>query len=171
LYTALINAGLFRDEHPIRGIAKLKEAHPATTYLLQTEISSLLDALNGDNKRIAILCLSTGARWSEAAGLRREQITHNRVTYLKTKTHRVRSVPISGDVASAILQRETGLLFSEKDYVLFRTILREVKPDLPKGQATHVMRHTFATHFMINGGNIITLQRILGHQDISQTMR
>ncbi|MEK8345449.1 tyrosine-type recombinase/integrase, partial [Escherichia coli] len=33
-----------------------------------------------------------------------------------------------------------------------------------------VMRHTFATHFMMNGGNIVTLQRILGHATIQQTM-
>lgn len=29
--------------------------------------------------------------------------------------------------------------------------------------ALQVLRHRFATHFMVNGGNIITLQRILGH--------
>ncbi|MNT76632.1 Tyrosine recombinase XerD [compost metagenome] len=51
-----------------------------------------------------------------------------------------------------------------------RQVLREVKPDLPQGQASHVLRHTFATHFMANGGNIITLQRILGHANIQQTM-
>ncbi|WP_425256057.1 tyrosine-type recombinase/integrase [Kosakonia oryziphila] len=37
-------------------------------------------------------------------------------------------------------------------------------------QAAHALRHTFATHFMMKGGNIIVLQRILGHSDISQTM-
>ncbi|MCV4797152.1 tyrosine-type recombinase/integrase, partial [Escherichia coli] len=63
----------------------------------------------------------------------------------------------------------TGLLY-QVDYLKFREILQEVKPDLPKGQATHVMRHTFATHFMMNGGNIVTLQRILGHATIQQTM-
>lgn len=45
-----------------------------------------------------------------------------------------------------------------------------LQPDLLKGQALHVMRHTFATHFMMNGGNILTLQKILGHANIQQTM-
>jgi site-specific recombinase XerD len=31
-------------------------------------------------------------------------------------------------------------------------------------------RHTFASHFMMNGGNIIALQQILGHASIQQTM-
>lgn len=39
------------------------------------------------------------------------------------------------------------------------------------GQLTHVLRHTFATSFMMNGGNILVLQRILGHTDIKVTMR
>jgi len=42
---------------------------------------------------------------------------------------------------------------------------------LPAGQMTHVLRHTFASHFMMNGGNILVLQRILGHSDIKMTMR
>ena len=39
------------------------------------------------------------------------------------------------------------------------------------GQLTHILRHTFASHYMMQGGNILTLQRILGHGDIKMTMR
>lgn len=34
----------------------------------------------------------------------------------------------------------------------------------------HALRHTFASHFVMSGGNILALQRILGHADIGQTM-
>ena len=43
-------------------------------------------------------------------------------------------------------------------------------PDLPKGQATHVLRHTFAKDFMRKGGNILDLKAALGHSSIEQTM-
>lgn len=43
--------------------------------------------------------------------------------------------------------------------------------ELPKGQLTHVLRHTFASYFMMNGRNILVLQKILGHTDIKVTMR
>ena len=43
--------------------------------------------------------------------------------------------------------------------------------ETPTGQLTHVLRYTFASHFMMNGGNILVLQRILGHTDIKVTMR
>lgn len=34
----------------------------------------------------------------------------------------------------------------------------------------HDLRHTFASHFMMNGGNIYTFQKLLGHKDIQTTM-
>ncbi|WP_265575323.1 tyrosine-type recombinase/integrase [Shewanella sp. YLB-07] len=36
---------------------------------------------------------------------------------------------------------------------------------------THILRHTFANHFMMKGGNILVLRQILGHSDIKDTMR
>ncbi|HFP9437916.1 TPA: tyrosine-type recombinase/integrase [Klebsiella pneumoniae] len=168
MFTALIEAELFFGEHPIRGTKRLKEDTPETGYLTQGEITLLLSRLDGDNKKIAILCLSTGARWSEAARLKAEHIIQNRVTFVKTKTNKPRTVPISEEVAALIAGK--GFLFPAASYPQFRRTMKDVKPDLPDGQATHALRHSFATHFMINGGSIITLQRILGHSRIEQTM-
>ncbi|WP_408607567.1 tyrosine-type recombinase/integrase [Halovibrio salipaludis] len=53
----------------------------------------------------------------------------------------------------------------------FRRTVRRAELTLPKGQCAHILRHTFASHFMMNGGNIFPLQRILGHASISMTMR
>lgn len=43
--------------------------------------------------------------------------------------------------------------------------------NLPSGQKTHMLRHTFASPYMMNGGNILTLQRVLGHASLNMTMR
>ncbi|WP_353352308.1 tyrosine-type recombinase/integrase [Oceaniserpentilla sp. 4NH20-0058] len=43
--------------------------------------------------------------------------------------------------------------------------------ELPKGQSSHVLRYSFASHFMMNGGNILALQIIMGHSSITVTMR
>lgn len=42
---------------------------------------------------------------------------------------------------------------------------------LPDGQLSHVLRHSFASHFMQSGGNILTLQKILDHSNLLMTMR
>jgi site-specific recombinase XerD len=35
----------------------------------------------------------------------------------------------------------------------------------------HDLRHTFASHWVMNGGDIFKLQKILGHKSIQKTMR
>lgn len=52
----------------------------------------------------------------------------------------------------------------------FERSLKRAGIQLPESQSTHVLRHTFASHFMINGGNILELKDILGHSDIKMTM-
>ncbi|MGK0706244.1 phage integrase [Yokenella regensburgei] len=169
MFSTLIKLEEFRKENPCKGLEPLKEAPPAMTYLAKSEISRLLDTLTGDDRRVALLCLSTGARWGEASTLRGEQVNHGRVTFLKTKNGKKRTVPISEELEKEIKTSDTGLLF-KVDYENFCERLKQVKPDLPRGQATHVLRHTFASWFMMNGGNIIALQQILGHASIQQTM-
>lgn len=40
----------------------------------------------------------------------------------------------------------------------------------PAGQCAHILRHTYASHFIMQGGDIVTLQRILGHSTLDVTM-
>ncbi|MCO4210453.1 tyrosine-type recombinase/integrase, partial [Aeromonas hydrophila] len=170
MFSFLIEAGIYHAPHPLKGAKKLKAQPTAMSYLSQIEIRELLKRLDGDNRGLAILCLSTGARWSEAAELRAEHVINQRVMFVATKNGKTRVVPVSTDVSAQLVDGKSGRLFPNVDYLAMRQVLREVKPDLPHGQASHVLRHTFATHFMANGGNIITLQRILGHGTIQQTM-
>lgn len=34
----------------------------------------------------------------------------------------------------------------------------------------HALRHTFASHFIMAGGNLLTLQKMLGHSDVKMTL-
>lgn len=56
-------------------------------------------------------------------------------------------------------------------YGAFREAVDKSGLTLPRGQLTHVLRHTFASHFIMNGGNILVLQKILGHSSLTMTMR
>lgn len=169
MISALVDVGEFVGEHPFRAIKPLKEKIPEMSYLTTTEIEDLLSAVEGDAWRLTLLCLSTGGRWGEVTALRAEHMINNRVTFTKTKNGKTRTVPVSDEVMKAVKTKNSGLLFSV-DYGDYRQILKTVKPDLPKGQAVHVLRHTFAAHFMINGGNILALQKIMGHSSIQQSM-
>ncbi|KKF38923.1 MAG: tyrosine-type recombinase/integrase [Hafnia sp.] len=169
MFTVLISVDEFSGENPFRAIKPLKEITPEMTYLTHSEIEALLSKVSDDALRMTLLCLSTGGRWGEVLHVKAEHIQHNRVTFFKTKNGKHRTIPLSDDVITAVKTKETGMLFSV-DYAEYRKILKSVKPDLPRGQAVHVLRHTFAAHFMMNGGNILTLQKIMGHASIQQTM-
>jgi integrase len=40
----------------------------------------------------------------------------------------------------------------------------------PLPHCWHALRHTFASHFIMAGGNLLSLQKILGHSDVKVTM-
>lgn len=120
---------------------------------------------------MARLCLSTGARWGEVQALIPNRIRNGLVTFVDTKSKKNRSVPISEK-----LYIELGDHFNSYSSLsccpkTFKKAVKRANINLPDGQLTHVLRHTFASHFMMNGGNILTLQKILGHSTIVMTMR
>lgn len=169
MLSALTKLEFFNSTNPIKGLPTLKEQRAEMTFLTHEEIKKLLNSLTGDYKLVALLCLSTGARWAEAAKLKSEQVINGRVTFLETKNGKSRTVPISDELQNLLKTKPSGLLFKVV-YNTFRQRMKKVKTDLPYGQATHILRHTFASHFMMNGGNIVALQQILGHASIQQTM-
>lgn len=172
VFTVLIKNGVYHAPHPLKNLPKLKSRAPEMAFLSQEEIALLLTLLQAENDTLNVvrLCLATGARWSEAAGLTREHVIRYKVTFNNTKNGGHRTVPISEALYHAITRSEGRLLFPTANYALVRQHLKDIVPDLPDGQAVHVLRHTFASHFMMEGGNILTLQKILGHSTITQTM-
>lgn len=158
-------------DNPLSKVRALKIDEIELTYLTHDQIAALLTELDkspSSHARItARLCLATGARWGEAATLRKNQLVNNIVTYSGTKSGKNRSVPIKPELAQLISEHAPLV----NGWSTFRIAAANAGLDLPKGQLTHVLRHTFASHFMINGGNILSLQRILGHQSLTMTMR
>jgi len=124
---------------------------------------------------IAKLCLSTGARWSEAESLTIRHVKNNQVQYGDTKSGRVRAVPIDDALHKELHEHHDPKKTEDRlfgpAYGAFRDAVDRIGLDLPEGQSTHVLRHTFASHFMMNGGNILTLQKILGHANLAMTMK
>lgn len=172
VFGTLKKLGHWSYPNPIAGIPTFKVNESMVSFLYPQEIKHLLEQLSLSNSDsvliIAKICLATGARWSEAENLEGSQVTPYRITYKNTKSKKVRTVPISQELYKEI-PKKRGKLFTPCRKT-FERIVDRAGIDLPEGQCTHVLRHTFASHFMMNGGNILVLKEILGHADIKMTM-
>ncbi|MDI6433720.1 tyrosine-type recombinase/integrase [Cronobacter turicensis] len=172
VFGTLKKLGYWNLPNPIAGIPTFKVDEKMVSFLYPEEIKILLEHLSESSSTsvltVAKICLATGARWSEAENLEGAQVTPYRITYQNTKSKKVRTVPISKELYDEI-PKNRGKLFTPCRKTFERVIERS-GIHLPDGQCTHVLRHTFASHFMMNGGNILVLKEILGHSDIKMTM-
>lgn len=174
MFNELARLGEWNQPNPIGNIKQFKTDESEMTFLSDEQIKLLLDECASSNVANLLLMvkigLSTGARWSEIANLKLTQIQPYKITYTKTKGRRNRTVPITKELYNQI-PKENNTIFSGTHQNAFKRAIERTGIELPDGQLTHVLRHTFASHFMMNGGNILVLQKILGHTDIKTTMR
>lgn len=173
MFSELQRLDLWRQDCPFSNVRLIRTQTPKMAFLSNEQLLKLMHLLresHSDAWLIAKVCLSTGARWGEAQGLTLSNISRFLVHFQETKSKKPRSVPID-----PVLYHELYAVLSKRpftdSYSTFSRRLLDSGIDLPAGQRTHVLRHTFASHFMMNGGNILTLQKVLGHSSLEMTMR
>jgi len=142
----------------------------------------------------------TGMREGELAGLEWASVDfERRLITVKgsfdgpTKSGRIRHVPLLEPLvpvlrdwrlrtpgpwvfpnAAGNMRQESDRIFQE---VLHRVLDRAEFPTIQRNNRTrryvvfHDLRHTFASHWVLNGGDIFVLQKILGHHSIQMTQR
>lgn len=176
VFTELRRLGDIDYANPLDRLKPLKPQQAVVSFLSKDQIAVLVSALRAYTTfphlaLISEVCLATGARWTEAQRLTLPMIRGGAVVFANTKSKRVRSVPISADLQARLVK-----YFAKRNRFpacreAFARMIKRCEIQLPRGQCTHVLRHTFASHFMMNGGNILALKEILGHSSLNMTMR
>ena len=131
-----------------------------------------------DNTLVTLL-IDTGIRTSEAAGLRKQDIKTSTVM-VNGKTGE-REIPISEETRRLLLA-----LITDKDEYIFNGhkgplgrhgIYRIVKRCMEKAGiygpklGGHRLRHAFGKGYLVSGGDLRSLQQIMGHANITTTER
>jgi integrase len=114
VFNELGRLGEWVHGNPLEVLRQYKVQESELAFLNQDEIEQLLTACAGlkDLWLIVMLCLSTGARWSEIEKLTRSQVGIGRLTFTRTKGKKNRTVPVAGWLL-ALLPKRTGRLFGD----------------------------------------------------------
>lgn len=176
VFSELIRLGAWADKNPLASIRQIKTGQTELSFLSLEQIRQLLEecrkSTNNHTYPVALICLATGARWEEAEGLGRTAIFGGKAHFHRTKNRQSRSVPIPKAIEDIVLK--LGMPGSGRLFMSCRSAFRSAYERCgfrTPGQMTHILRHTFASHYMMAGGDILGLQRILGHSSITMTMR
>jgi len=139
------------------------------------------------NQAVLALCYGSGLRISEALSLTGRDVPLARQIQFTGKGNKVRLVPILPVVAEAVseymkvcpfqLDPEQPIFRGARGGVLRAEIVQaEVRRlrgalGLPETATPHALRHSFATHLLAGGGDLRTIQQLLGHESLSTTQR
>ncbi|WP_152597457.1 tyrosine-type recombinase/integrase [Neobacillus niacini] len=171
----------------------IKTAVDTIEALSVAEIKTLLSSFNDNtfvgyrDKVMVMVLLDTMGRISELLAMKRSNVDHKTGTIkleaMNTKTRKAREVPLSTKSLKLLKEymnesedfnEDTLFLTYDGREMLsktWRTSLHEVAgiAGIKKTVRPHVLRHTGALLYIMNGGDPFSLQKILGHSDIQMT--
>lgn len=171
----------YLTDNPLAQVRQFAVTETELAYLDKYQIDALFSSLRQSKNQhaywVARICLSTGARWIEAESLKIHQLVIKPkpgIRYLNTKNGKNRFVPVDpvflSELRMATRPDKDKRLFGSCR-AAFRYAVKRAGLEFPEQQMTHILRHTYASHFLMNGGDLFVLQRVLGHSDIKTTMR
>ncbi len=173
---------------------KLKKALPkAVAQPLALEaaahIGDLQQAHWGGLRVLALLTLidGSGLRISEALSLTRGMLEGAEMLTITGKGSKQRVVPVLPVVREAfsaylaacphVLEKSSPAFIGQKKKALNPAIFQKQvrllrdRLGLPESATPHAFRHSFATHLLSNGGDLRSIQELLGHASLSTTQR
>ena len=183
------------EKNPARSLSAGKAEHKLPEILTNKEVELLLqqpkasDAKGTRDKAMLELMYATGVRVSELIDLNVGDVnlqsasircfSKNRerfipmypyaVTILRDYMDHVRTSLVSSSENEALFVNMNGERMSRQG---FWKIIKyyQNKAKIKKDITPHMLRHSFAAHLLENGADLKSVQKMLGHSDISSTL-
>lgn len=162
----------YLKSNPFKGIKELRIQKKPPAFLDKNGVARIMLAVEDPDLRALIMAyLATGRRRNELLMLTWDDIDHkgNRYFVRKSKTHLSKWYPISPTFKTILNSLSKG---NDKGKIFSRwqhpdTITHNVKAALRSAgfgsMRLHDLRHSFACLFIEGGGDLRTLQELLGH--------
>lgn len=171
-------------ENPVSEVDFFREVEKKPKFLQKEEIEELLDNSNGLYP-VLYTFLKTGLRKSELINLKwkdidfkRKYITIESKEDWRTKTGNTREIPITDDLVEILnkLPRTSDYVFLNSKgrkygFHLTERVKRLARSIGIEDMTVHALRHTFISHLVMNGVDLVSIKELAGHSDIKTTMR
>jgi integrase len=170
------------DRSPMERLRFLPENNARLRYLSIDECNRLLDSCFASHIRAMVtMALHTGMRRGEILNLTWQDIDldSGSITIRDSKNGQPRHIPMDSTVrdllsgyiptsgSSHVFSCASGGRRSTVQRAFRNARIRAGMPDLH----FHDLRHTFASHWVMSGGDLYVLKDILGHKSIVMTQR
>jgi len=158
-------------------------------WLTEDEEQRLLRAVAPHLRPLLVFLIDTGARLSEATGLRWSEVDlepgNAAVRFERTKTGRPRRVPLTRRVRDELAEIQSTTAGASQDRVFLFDNGDGPRPySRPYGAwntalaragitdlRIHDLRHTFASRLVMRGVPLAAVSQLLGHSSLEMTMR
>lgn len=182
------------EKNPCKGIKKQKVDNSRLRYLEIDEIKKLIDTIKNDKTAyyFVMLSLATGGRLQTICNIKVSDIKSNGTIKLYDFKNSSEYYGFVNDELKNEIEKFIADLNIKKDDYLFKNTknqnytnqyyYRKLQPifDIlfnPEGTepltkvTIHTLRHTFASQLAINETPILTIKKLMNHNDINATMR
>jgi len=169
--------------NPVKEVKLFREENTQERILTQEEIRILLEACSDSLRPIVVTAVNSGMRLGEILTLTWGQVDFEQrvITILHSKSGKVRKVPMNEtlwETLRAIKKNaaQDAVFISDRTGRPYKINCRgSWDKALKKAGISdcrfHDLRHTFASHLVAAGVDIITVQQLLGHSTIVITQR
>jgi len=174
-------------------INNLKVPNKPVRFLSQEDIERLLDYSTPWLRPMIIVLRNTGVRVGELLRLRLNDIDMDNKLILvrSTKTNNYRMIPINSELEDILIWlnryyvdprnfkvllregRQANYIFCHPDGTRIKSIRHSFNNACKRAgiKATvHTLRHSFASHLVMNGVDLVSIKELLGHSSIDTTM-
>jgi integrase len=166
----------------IRRVRLLPENNERLRYLMKEECQALIQACIPHLTPIVITALNTGMRRDEILSLECERhvdLTHGVILLDKTKNRHQHGIPINltlrSTLQSLVRRLDSPYVFTDTTGKRFRDVKRAFhfacRRAGIKDFTFHDLRHTFASHLVMAGVDLLTVKKLLGHKTLKMTLR
>lgn len=191
-YFKFLEAEGYIASSPMQRIQSAKEGRLLPKVMSEQEVGTLLDGgaeeklspeLQARDQAILELFYSSGLRLSELVGVNLHDLDWDKLHLRVTgKGNKQRFVFLSPHAASAIqdylklrthksealfLNRFGERISPRAVQILFKKRMTGVQ--LQRKASPHTLRHSFATHLLEGGSDLVTIKELLGHESLSTT--